>query len=74
MAFHLPIYHHSHHRDDVTAPHGRTKFRSRLDFRHSQEGRPRSSEEHVVALGEGKRKKLYPEDIGTTSFSKVGRG
>ena len=35
-------YHHSHHRDNVTAPHGRPNLRSRLHFCHAQEGRPRS--------------------------------
>ena len=32
------ISHPSHHRDKVTAPHGRPNLRSRLHFRHSQEG------------------------------------
>jgi len=32
---HLPIHHPSHHRDNVTAPHGRPNLRSRLEFRHS---------------------------------------
>jgi hypothetical protein len=44
------IYHPSHHRDNVTAPHGRPNLRSRLHFRHSQEGDHESSYEHVVAL------------------------
>ena len=35
------IYHPSHHRDNVTAPHGRPNLRGRLHFRHSQEGGPR---------------------------------
>jgi len=30
-------YHHSHHRDNVTAPHGRPNLRSRLHFCHAQE-------------------------------------
>ena len=41
MVFHLPAYHHSHHRDNVVAPHGRPKLRSRLYYRHNQEGGPR---------------------------------
>jgi hypothetical protein len=48
LVFHLPIYYHTH---NVTAPHGRPNVRSRLQFRHNQEGRPRSSVEHVVVLG-----------------------
>ena len=39
--------HHSHHRDNVTAPHGRPNLRSRLHFCHAQEGRPRSPQGHV---------------------------
>jgi len=50
LALHFPIYHTSHHRDNVTA-HGRPSLRSRLHFRHSQEGDHESSYEHVVALG-----------------------
>jgi len=29
------LYHHSHHRDNVTAPHGRPNLRSRLHFCHA---------------------------------------
>jgi hypothetical protein len=36
------IYHDPPHRDNVTAPHGRPKLRSRLHFGHNREGRPRS--------------------------------
>jgi hypothetical protein len=36
------LYHHSHHRDNVTAPHGRPNLRSRLHCCHAQEGRPRN--------------------------------
>ena len=49
--FHLPAYHHSHHRDNVVAPHGRPNLRSRLHYRHNREGNHESSSEHVVALG-----------------------
>ena len=42
LAPHLPIYHPSRHRDNVTAPHGRPNLRSRLHFPHSQEGGPRN--------------------------------
>ena len=56
LATHLPIYHPSHRRDNVTAPHGHPKLRSRLHFRRSQEGgNHESSYEHVVAL----EKKYY---------------
>jgi hypothetical protein len=41
LASFICAYHHSHHRDNVTAPHGRPNLRSRLHFRHSQEGGPR---------------------------------
>jgi len=46
-------YHHSHHRDNVTAPHGRPNLRSRLHSCHAQEGGPRGPQGHVVALGGG---------------------
>ena len=44
------LYHHSHHRGNVTAPHGRPNLRSRLHCCHAQEGGPRSPQGHVVAL------------------------
>jgi len=46
------LYHHSHHRDNVTAPHGRPNLRSRLHCCHAQEGGQRSPHGHVVALDE----------------------
>ena len=49
--------HHSHHRDNVTAPHGRSNLRSRLHSCHAQEGGPRSPKGHVVALD--KKKYLF---------------
>ena len=52
LVFHLPAYHHSPHRHNVVAPHGRPNLRSRLHYRHNQEGNHESSYEHVVALGE----------------------
>jgi len=45
------LYHHSHHRDNVTAPHGRPNLRSRLHFCHAQEGRPRSPQGHMGGGG-----------------------
>ena len=53
LVFHLPAYDHSHHRDNVVAPHGRPNLRSRLHYRHNQEGNHESSQEHVMALGGG---------------------
>jgi hypothetical protein len=53
LVLHAHIYHHSHQRDNVTAPYGRPKLRSRLHFGHKQEGGPQSLYGHVVALGEG---------------------
>jgi len=44
---------HSHHQDNVTAPHGRTNLRSQLHFCHAQEGRPQSPQGHVGALDTG---------------------
>ena len=52
LALHPPIYHHSHHRYNVTAPHGRSSLRSRLHSCHAQEGGPRSPQGHVVAFEE----------------------
>ena len=40
----------THHRDNVVAPHGRRNLRSRLHYRHNQEGNHESSQELVVAL------------------------
>ena len=62
---HLPIYHPSHHRDNVTVPHVRPNLRSRLHFRHSQEGNHESSYEHVVAL----EKKNFPYITGGKPYS-----
>jgi hypothetical protein len=50
LVLHVHTYHHSHHRGNVTAPYGSPNLRSRLNFRHNQEGRPRSPYGHVVAL------------------------
>jgi hypothetical protein len=38
LVLHAHIYHHSHHRGNVTAPYGRPSHRSRLHFGHNQEG------------------------------------
>ena len=46
----LLLYHYAHHRDNVTAPHGRPTLRSRLHSCHAQEGGPRSPQGHAVAL------------------------
>ena len=36
------LYHHSHHRDNVTDPHGRSNLRSQFHSCSAQEGGPRS--------------------------------
>jgi len=41
------LYHHSNHRDNVTAPHGLPKLRSLLHSCHAQEGRPIIPQGHV---------------------------
>jgi len=56
-------YHHSYHWGNVAAPHGRPNLRSRLHYRHNQEGKPRSSKEQVVAL-EIKKKRQAKEQTG----------
>ena len=48
------LYHHSHHRDNVTSPHRRPNLRSRLHFCHAQEGGPRSPQGHVVGIVGGR--------------------
>jgi len=54
------IWRYSHHRDNVTAPHGRPNLRSRLHFCHAQEGRQRSPQGHVGAL----KRKQFDDDGG----------
>jgi len=49
------LYHHSHNRDNATAPHGRPNLRSRLHFCHAQEGRARSPQGHVGAFDQKKK-------------------
>ena len=44
------LYHHSHHRDNVTAPHRRPNLTSRLHCCHVQEGGLRSPQGIVVAF------------------------
>ena len=51
--------HHLHHRDNVTAPHGRPNLRSRLHCCHAQEGQPRSPQGHVVAFDQKKKISAY---------------
>ena len=48
LIYYILTYHHSHHRDNVTAPHGRPTLISRLQCCHAQEGGPRSAQGHVV--------------------------
>ena len=55
LALHPPLSPHTHHRDNVTAPHGRPNLRSRLHSCHGQEGGPRSQQR--ICGGIGRRKK-----------------
>jgi hypothetical protein len=50
------IYHHSHHRGNVTAPYECPNLSSWLHLSHNQKGGPRSLYGHVVAWGEEKKK------------------
>jgi len=70
LVFHLPAYHHSHHRDNVVASHWRPNLRSRLHYRHNQEGNNESSQEHVVVL----KKKKYRNSPETGSLVTMLRG
>jgi hypothetical protein len=73
LASHFPVYHPSHHRDNVTAPHGLPNVRSRLHFRHSQEGEHESSYEHLVALEKTRKGKEVKFSLSTPERS-VGSG
>ena len=42
LALHPPLSPLTHHRENVTAPHGRPNLRSRLHACHALEGGPRS--------------------------------
>jgi hypothetical protein len=57
LVHHAHIYHHSHHRGNVTAPYGRPNLRCRLHFGHNQEGGPRSLYEHVWLEGRRERER-----------------
>jgi len=67
------LYHHSHPRDNVTAPHGRPNLRSRLHCCHAQEGGPRSLQGHVVAMGKKKKKREEEEKKQTKRHLKYMR-
>jgi hypothetical protein len=43
-------YNHVSHRDNVTAPYGRPKLRSRLHFSHNREWDHEDHQGHVVVL------------------------
>ena len=47
LALHPPLSPLTHHRDNVTAPHGHPNLRSRLSFCHAQEGGPRSPQKDM---------------------------
>ena len=53
----------SHHRDNVTVPHGHPNLRSQLHCCHAQEGGPRSPQGHVVGALD-KNKSDYPLALG----------
>ena len=53
------LYHHSRHRDNATAPHGRPNLESRLHCCHAQEGGPRNPQGHVVALERKKNNNIW---------------
>jgi hypothetical protein len=53
MALHPPLSPLTHHWDNVTAPHGRPKVRSRLHFCHAQEGGTRSPQRACGGIGGG---------------------
>jgi len=56
LALHPPLSLLTHHRDNVTAPHGRSNLRSRLHSCHTQEeGPPKSTKGPVVALDKKKK-------------------
>ena len=57
MALRPPLSPLTHHRDNVTAPHGRPNLRSRLHSCHAQEGGPRSPQRTCGGTGEEKKKK-----------------
>ena len=57
-ALHPPLSPLTHHRDNVTAPHGRPNLRSRLHSCHAQEGGPRSPQRTCGGIGK-KNYKLF---------------
>ena len=54
LALHLPLSPLTHHRDNVTASHGRPNLRSRLHSCHAQEGGPRSPQRTCGGIGQKK--------------------
>ena len=55
LALHPPLSPLTHHRDNVTAPHGRPNLRSRLHSCHAQEGEPRSPQRTCGGIGKKKK-------------------
>jgi len=51
LALHPPLSPLTHHRDNVTAPHGRPNLRSRSHSCHVQEGGPRSPQRTCGGIG-----------------------
>ena len=54
LALHPPLSPLTHHRDNVTAPHGRPNLRSRLHSCHAQEGGQRSPQRTCGGIGKKK--------------------
>ena len=59
LALHPTLSPLTHHRDNVTAPHGRPNLRSQLHSCHAQEGGPRSPQRTCGGIGRKKKKKLF---------------
>ena len=59
LALRPPLSPLTHHRDNVTAPHGRPKLRSRLHSCHAQEGGPRSPQRTCGGIGKKKKENIY---------------
>ena len=54
LVFHLPAYHHSHHRDNVVAPHGRPNLRKSATLSPQPGGKPRKFIRTCGGIGEKK--------------------
>ena len=59
LALHPPLSPLTHHRDNLTAPHGRPNLRSRLRSCHAQDGGPRSPQRTCGGIGKKKNPHAY---------------